>query len=217
MGGYIAKAKTTDHGTPAEVAECARRAFRCRRFDLDPAASRWFVSIAAREQYFGPDAGDIDGAAVAWWGRVYNNPPYGREIPRWVRRAREETEACRTRGVIQLLPFRAANWFLDDILGHATSICCIRGRLVFLGSIDPYPVDSLVVLWGDEYREDFAEAFGSYVPKSPVLRAESSAAAKKAGRKRRTWMVSLTRPLGVVIDLDAARAGQEELPWSRAS
>jgi hypothetical protein len=120
--------------------------------------------------------------------------------------------------VIQLLPFRAANWFLDDILGGASALCCFRGRLVFLGSIDPYPVDSMAVLWGDEYREAFREAFSAYVPRAKVCRAESAKTAEAAGRKRRRirW-ATLTRPLGVVIDLKQARAGREEMPWAFAS
>lgn len=213
MSGYIAAAKSVDHGTPLEVAECARRAFRCRRFDLDPAASKRHKSIDARKVHYGPECGHIDGAAVKWHGRTYSNPPYGREIPRWTARARVESEAGRA-NVIQLLPFRAANWFLNDILGGASMMCAIRGRLVFLGSIDPYPVDSLVVLWGDEYRESFYEAFGAFVPRSKVCRAESVKAAKKAGRKnRRVKWVRLTRPLGVVVDLKMARAGRQVQLW----
>jgi hypothetical protein len=218
MSAYIAPAKTTDHGTPAEVWECVRRTFRCRAVDLDPAASKRHRMIQARRQFFGPDVDGIDGATQDWRGRVYNNPPYAREVPRFVTQARAETEAGRARGVIQLLPFRAANWFLDDILGGASMICPIRGRLVFLGSIDPYPVDSLAVLWGDEFRDSFAQFFGAYVPKAQVLRSESAKAAKAAGRKRRrTWWVQLTRPLGVVVDLKAARRGKEALPWAFAS
>lgn len=212
MGAYIAKSKSDDHGTPAEVWECVRRTFRCRAVDLDPAASRKHTAIVqARQKYFGPKWGS-DGADLPWRGRVYNNPPYGREIPRFIKRARAEYHGKRAKGIIQLLPHRSAAWFLDDILPYATAICFIRGRLVFEGSIDPYPIDSVAVLWGARYKEAFREAFSKYVPRSPVKRAESTQAMKKRkGKRRRTWWVELGRPLGSVLDLEEARREPKQL------
>jgi hypothetical protein len=162
--------------------------------------------IKARREVFGPEVDGIDGASVEWHGRAYNNPPYGREIPRFTDRARLEHESGRASGIIQLLPFRAAGWFLDTILAAATAMVPIRGRLVFLGSLDSYPVDSMAVLWGREYKATFREAFCEYVPRSPVCRAEPIKAMKKAGRvRRRVRWVPLSRPLGRFVDLEKAR------------
>ena len=137
---------------------------------------------------------------------MYVNPPYGREIPRFTQAAIRSMEGGAAEAIIQLLPLRGASWFLDDVLDTASAICYVRGRLVFLGSIDPYPVDSIVVLWGDSYISPFIESFERYIPTSQVLRAESAKSAAKAGRTQRlTRWVDLNRPIGKCVNLSRLR------------
>lgn len=99
-----------------------------------------------------------DGLDMAWngCGLVYVNPPYGRDIGKWVR-------ACSWYGsetgteIIALLPCRPdTKWF-----GHAWSahaLCFWRGRLRFLGAPSSAPFPSVVCYWGPrKYR--FAYVF----------------------------------------------------------
>jgi hypothetical protein len=45
-----------------------------------------------------------NGLALPWHGRVFVNPPYGREIRLWVQKARAEVRERRTELVAALLP-----------------------------------------------------------------------------------------------------------------
>ena len=193
---YIRPSKSVDHGTPLEVVECALRAIGGDEFDLDPAASLIHSSVPAVVRHTGVAVGGDDGLEMPWVGRVFNNPPYGRALAKWVAKARESMESGDAQ-IQQLLPLRGAQWFLDEVLGFATAVCFIRGRLTFLGSTDPYPVSNIVVLWGDGMYGAFCEAFSVHVPAAKVLRKHS-----KTGSIN--W-VRLKRPLGRVIDLRKAR------------
>lgn len=96
--------------------------------------------------YFTPE---IDGLSVAWAGRCWMNPPYGREIGKWVKKAHDEVK----RGVplvVCLLPARTdTKWFHDYIYGQA-EIRFIRGRLKFGGSKNSAPFPSMVVIFRKE-------------------------------------------------------------------
>lgn len=77
-----------------------------------------------------------------WSGTVWCNPPYGREIGKWVKKAAEKT--CT---VVMLLPARTDTaWFHDFIYGKA-EIRFVRGRLKFGGCRNSAPFPSMVVIF----------------------------------------------------------------------
>lgn len=97
---------------------------------------------------------EMDGLSRSWnfGGTVFCNPPYGREIGKWVRKAFEESR----RGVrsVLLIPSRTdTRWFHDYIYGRA-EIRFLRGRLRFTdedgkpGDSAPFP--SMVVVFNPE-------------------------------------------------------------------
>ena len=96
--------------------------------------------------YFTPE---VDGLSIAWAGRCWMNPPYGRKIGKWVKKAHDEVE----RGVplvVCLLPARTdTKWFHDYIYGKA-EIRFIRGRLKFGGSKNSAPFPSMIVIFRKE-------------------------------------------------------------------
>jgi site-specific DNA-methyltransferase (adenine-specific) len=105
-------------------------------FDLDVCAT---PENAKCEKYF---TKDDDGLSQQWWGVVYCNPPYGREIGKWVKKCSEyEGES------VMLLPARTdTRWFHDYIYGKS-EIRFIRGRLKFGGSKNSAPFPSMVVVF----------------------------------------------------------------------
>ena len=69
-------------------------------FTLDPCAT---PKNAKCKRYF---TKRDDGLAQPWTGRVFMNPPYGREIGKWVKKAYEESLG-KTELVVCLLPARS--------------------------------------------------------------------------------------------------------------
>lgn len=91
------------------------------------------------KQYYTPE---IDGLKQEWTGVVWCNPPYGRQIGKWVEKAAKST--CR---VVMLLPARTdTKWFHDFIYGYA-EIRFIKGRLKFGGCNNSAPFPSMICVF----------------------------------------------------------------------
>lgn len=95
-----------------------------------------------------------DGLDMDWaLHRAWMNPPYGRQLPKWV--AKASTSAWRGGLVVGLLPARTCTaWFHDDVLNRAARIHLIRGRLQFVGELKSRgrkiitpPFGSMIVVW----------------------------------------------------------------------
>ena len=83
-----------------------------------------------------------DGLKQPWDGVCWCNPPYGREIAKWVKRAAEVS--CT---VVMLIPARTDTvWFHDYIYGKA-EIRFVRGRLRFSGAKVNAPFPSMIVIF----------------------------------------------------------------------
>jgi len=88
---------------------------------------------------------EMDGLKQPWEGVCWMNPPYGREIGKWVQKAYESTLVGAT--VVCLLPARTdTKWFHDYIFGKA-EIRFIRGRLKFGGCKNSAPFPSAIVIF----------------------------------------------------------------------
>lgn len=80
--------------------------------------------------------------------KVFCNPPYGRQINRWVRKAYEESLKPDTI-VVMLIPARTDTAYFHDYIYHrAKEIRFIRGRLHFNDSKNAAPFPSMVVVFG---------------------------------------------------------------------
>ena len=91
---------------------------------------------------------EIDGLSRPWIGTVWCNPPYGRKISEWVRRAYISSHIGSTT-VVMLLPTRTdTRWFHDYIYNKSnTEIRFIKGRLKFGGCKNSAPFPSMVVIF----------------------------------------------------------------------
>ena len=112
-------------------------------FDLDVCANADNAKCAT---FFSPEQ---DGLKQNWGGGGYicwMNPPYGRKIGDWVRKAYEESMRGAT--VVCLLPARTdTKWWHDYCMRG--EITFIRGRLKFGGSANSAPFPSAVVVFRD--------------------------------------------------------------------
>ena len=88
-----------------------------------------------------------DGLSQSWAGNnVFLNPPYGRNMKDWMRKAYEESQAENTT-VVVLVPARTDTaWFHDYVYGKA-ELRFLRGRLKFGGCENSAPFPSLVVVY----------------------------------------------------------------------
>ena len=103
----------------------------------------------------------MNGLRSAWIGRVFMNPPYGREIGCWVAKAVNAVESGSAERVVALLPARTdTRWWqsyvmtsLDGVHPRARLVRFLPGRLRFgrqscqLGAINSAPFPSVVVVW----------------------------------------------------------------------
>jgi phage N-6-adenine-methyltransferase len=99
-----------------------------------------------------------DGLSQAWQGVCWMNPPYGREIGAWVKKAYESTidaEAV----VICLLPARTdAKWWHDYVIRRTYTIVFIPGRLKFsrngAASKSSAPFPSALAIFGQPKKTE---------------------------------------------------------------
>ena len=129
--------KTDLWGTPQDLFDKLDAEFH---FDLDVCA---MPENAKCEQYYTPEQ---DGLVQEWTGTCWCNPPYGRQIGKWVKKASE----CGTT-VAMLIPARTdTKWFHDYIYGKA-EVRFLRGRLHFVSAggevMDAAPFPSMVVVF----------------------------------------------------------------------
>ena len=109
-------------------------------FNLDVCA---LPENAKCENYYSPE---IDGLSQQWLGSCWMNPPYGRQIGKWVKKAYDEHLIHGSR-IVCLLPARTdTKWFHDYILGKA-EIRFIKGRLKFGSSKGSAPFPSMIVVY----------------------------------------------------------------------
>lgn len=110
-------------------------------FTLDAAA---LPENAKCTQYFTPED---DGLNQPWPGCVFCNPPYGRQIGKWVRKGFREFLDGNASAVVMLLPARTDTQWFHDYIYRRAEIRFLRGRLKFSGSANSAPFPSMVVIW----------------------------------------------------------------------
>ena len=76
---------------------------------------------------------------------VFCNPPYGRELPKWVKKCHDESKNGAT--VVMLIPARTdTRWFHEHIY-HKAEIRFIKGRIKFGDSKSAAPFPSMLVIY----------------------------------------------------------------------
>lgn len=115
-------------------------------FTLDPCATD---KNAKCSKYF---TIEDDGLSKDWSNDVvFMNPPYGREIKKWIKKVYEESLNGAT--VVCLIPARTdTTYWHDYIFDEADDIRFLKGRLKFGDSKNSAPFPSAIVVY--KYKED---------------------------------------------------------------
>jgi len=122
MEGAMFSSKNMNWCTPQKFFSELDREFH---FVLDAAATD---KSAKCRRYFTPET---DGLQASWnvGGAVFCNPPYGREIGKWVKKAYEEARRGVT--VVLLIPARTDTSYFHDYIWGKAEVRFIRGRIRF--------------------------------------------------------------------------------------
>ena len=112
-GHQSPKMKNDEWLTPPEVLE------KLGPFVLDPCATVVRPWSTAEQHYTIED----DGLNKKWFGRVWLNPPFGKEAVRWIRKLAAHGDG------IALIPARTeTKMFYEAIWGKADGVLFIKGR-----------------------------------------------------------------------------------------
>lgn len=111
------------------------------RFDLDVCALP--ENAKCRDFYTPKD----DGLKQKWWGGVWCNPPYGKDIINWVRKASEECTKDYCRFVVMLLPARTDTKWFQQYVYHKAFLWFVGGRLKFGNNLGVAPFPSMVAVY----------------------------------------------------------------------
>ncbi|MCQ2577483.1 MAG: phage N-6-adenine-methyltransferase [Treponema sp.] len=126
-------------GTPQKFFDELNKEFN---FDVDVCA----VSENAKcKKFFSPE---MDGLKQNWGGytNVWCNPPYGREMPKWIEKAhRTWKEFGNT--VVMLIPARTDTKAFHEFIYHQAEIRFVKGRLKFNDGKNPAPFPSMIVIF----------------------------------------------------------------------
>lgn len=147
---------TDEWATPQALFDALDREFR---FTVDVCATH---SNAKCRRYYTKAE---DGLKQDWAGEtVFMNPPYGRAIGQWVRKAAESRGTAVTVGI---LPARTDTQWWHDYVNLASEIRFIRGRLKFGGAESSAPFPSAVAVWGLPMRPVYTVMDAPKLPAAP--------------------------------------------------
>lgn len=135
--------KTDLWATPQDLFDELNKEFN---FDLDPCATH---DNAKCSRYY---TKQDDGLKQIWTGRVFMNPPYGREIQKWVKKAYESVKNGESELVVCLLPARTDTRWFHNFIYNKAEIRFIKCRLKFGNAKNSAPFPSMIVIYKREEK-----------------------------------------------------------------
>lgn len=124
IGGHhrAYEGRTDEWLTPPGIVHALGEFYAGRHFDLDPCAPDPRPWDTAVRHFTRAD----DGLAQPWAGRVWMNPPYGQQTPRWLARL-----AAHGDGIALVFARTETAMFFASVWGKADAVFFFRGRLRF--------------------------------------------------------------------------------------
>lgn len=141
MNRSLLSSKSNEWATPQAVFDELNKEFN---FTLDPAATS---ENAKCQRFFTKEQ---DGLKQDWSGEtVFCNPPYGREIGKWVEKCYNE-HIKHNITVVMLIPARTDTTYFHEFIYNRSEIRFIKGRIKFIqngkeGDAAPFP--SMIVVY----------------------------------------------------------------------
>tara|TARA_R110000851_G_scaffold28742_2_gene79772 strand:- start:14133 stop:14615 length:483 start_codon:yes stop_codon:yes gene_type:complete len=131
--------KSNDWGTPQNFYDKLNNSFG--PFTLDPCSDG---QNNKTDNYFTKEQ---NGLSQDWSGnKVFMNPPYGRAIKDWLKKAYEEGQKPNTT-VVCLIPARTDTKYWHDYVMKAQAVYFVKGRLKFGDSNNSAPFPSAVIVF----------------------------------------------------------------------
>lgn len=86
-------------------------------------------------------------------GAGWMNPPYGRGIDKWVRKAHEESLKGAT--IIALLPARTDTSWFHNYIHNKHEVRFLKGRIKFVDAKSSAPFPSMIVIFKPNKKDNF--------------------------------------------------------------
>ncbi len=162
IGGHqSANMRTDEWLTPPEILAALGE------FDLDPCSPVNRPWPTAKHHFTIND----NGLAQKWFGEVWLNPPYGREIAQWMYRM-----AMHTRGVGLIFARTETEFFQEFVAKYANSLFFLKGRLNFYNTAGIRSrlnagAPSVLIAYGEQNSErlDISGLKGFHQPLTPTI------------------------------------------------
>lgn len=137
MNKSLFSSNTVEWETPQDFFDRLNEEFH---FTLDPCCTD---ENAKCEKHFTKEQ---NGLSQDWTGEtVYCNPPYGRDMPKWIKKCYEHFIGGGT--AVMLIPARTDTKAFHEYIYGKAEIRFIRGRLRFSGSKWSAPFPSMIVIY----------------------------------------------------------------------
>lgn len=137
MNKVLFSSNSNEWETPQELFDTLNDEFH---FTLDPCSTK---DNHKCKKFF---TLEDDGLNQDWGGEiVFCNPPYGRDIIKWVKKCYDH---FKNNGVsVMLIPARTDTKFFHEYIYHIAEVRFIRGRLKFGNSKNSAPFPSMIVVY----------------------------------------------------------------------
>ena len=147
MGGFTHESvinESVEWYTPQYIFD----ALNCT-FDLDPCSPKVGSVVPAVTRFSLPEQ---DGLVERWFGRVWLNPPYGKETGVWLRKLADHGD-----GIALVFARTGTRWF-QEVASEASLVCFVSKRIRFISGATGLPgstpgADSLLIAFGDGCAE----------------------------------------------------------------
>ncbi|MCB0518502.1 MAG: hypothetical protein H6577_09990 [Lewinellaceae bacterium] len=152
----LSSSLSDEHYTPPLFVNLARRVMG--GIDLDPASNEMAQGWIGAKRYHTVKA---DGLFQSWEGRLWLNPPYGRQTAHWTGKAIREFEKGKVaQAVILVRPAVGSSWFVE--LSKRYVRCEPFKRIRFIdanGNVQPSPPHGNAFFYLGNDIEKFREVF----------------------------------------------------------
>lgn len=145
--------------TPSPFIEAAREVLG--DIDLDPASNYFANKVVRAKHFYTPEQ---DGLSQKWWGKVFLNPPYGKEQGgsnqgKWSTKLIEEYENGNVSEALLLVNAATGNSWFAPLWGY--HICFVSKRIAFYNQETKagQPTHSNVVVYLGSNTEKFIKVF----------------------------------------------------------